>query len=288
MKPVFEKINNTFGSSFTVRQYPGHDICTMPFWHIHPEFELVYIKNGQGKRHVGNTISTYTDGDLILLGPNVPHASFSNNQRPDNLEVVVQFKAGFAGEDFWHMAEMSQIAKLLKRSNQGISFGKKTKSQLASEIIKLTEQSGFERFVSFLSILQKLAITKDYELLGAKTSTLLVKEVDYDRITKVYDFVETNFKSAFSPEEVASSVNMTLPAFCRFFKRSTEKTFTTFLNEFRISHACQLIMDGSLSLSEISYECGFQSVSYFNRQFKKIVGSTPSRYKGEFEKVLMQ
>lgn len=288
MKPLYEKIDKTFGSSFTVRQYAGEKICTMPFWHIHPEFEIVYIKNGQGKRHVGNKISGYTDGDLIMLGPNVAHASFSNSQYQDNLEVVIQFKANFAGDGFWNLVEMEKITKLLKRSGQGISFGPHIREKLKPSITELPQMSGFERFMCFLEVLQSLALTQDYQLLGADSATLLVKQVDYDRITKVYDFVENNFKTSFPPEAVARQVNMTLPAFCRFFKRTTEKTFTTFLNEFRISHACQLIMDGSLSLAEISYACGFQNVSYFNRQFKKIVGCTPTIYKTDFEKVLTQ
>ncbi len=286
MKPLYEKIDKSFGSSFTLRTYHTDHICNMPFWHIHPEYELVYIRNGQGKRHVGNTISTYTDGDLILLGPNVPHSSLSNNMYPDNTEVVIQFRENFAGMDFWNIPEMAQVNRLFNRSRQGISFGVDVRHQLADDITGLQHLKGFHRLMAFLEILQALAVTKDYTLLGADSSSLLIKEVDYNRINKVYAYVEDHFGDEIVPSEIARHVNMTLPAFCRFFKRTTEKTFTTFLNEFRISYACQLIMEGSLSLAEISYHCGFQSVSYFNRQFKKIVGTNPTVYKLGFEKVI--
>ena len=286
MRPLYEKIDKSFGSSFTVRAYHSDHICCMPFWHIHPEYELVYIKNGQGKRHVGKTISTYSDGDLVMLGPNVPHSSLSNNIYKSNMEVVIQFKENFAGTGFWSMPEMDQVCKLLKRSLQGISFGHKIRHQLADKIIGLYQLTGFNRFMAFLNILQELAMTQDYVLLGADQSSLLIKQVDYDRINKVYAYVEDHFGSELTPGEIAKEINMTLPAFCRFFKRTTEKTFTTFLNEFRISYACQLIMEGTYSLSEISYKCGFQNVSYFNRQFKKIVGSNPTAYKSGFQKIL--
>ncbi|MCG8388538.1 MAG: AraC family transcriptional regulator [Cytophagales bacterium] len=286
MKPLYEKIDKSFGSSFTVRTYYSEHICCMPFWHIHPEYELVYIKNGHGKRHVGKMISTYTDGDLVLLGPNVPHSSLSNNIYKSNMEVVIQFNEDFAGTGLWNIPEMDQVHKLLQRSRQGISFGSSIRCQLADKLVGLYQLHGFERFIAFLKLLQELSKTKDYILLGADQSSLLIKEVDYDRINKVYTYVEEHFAKEISPGEIAQHINMTLPAFCRFFKRTTEKKFTEFLNEFRISYACQLIMEGSYSFSEISYKCGFQNVSYFNRQFKKIVGTNPTSYKSGFEKIL--
>ncbi|MEO1099512.1 MAG: AraC family transcriptional regulator [Bacteroidota bacterium] len=286
MQPLLEKIENNFGSAFSVRSYQGNHICRMPFWHIHPEYELVYIKNGHGKRHVGKSVSTYTNGDLILLGPNVPHSCFSNQTYDDNVEVVIQFNHDFAGPEFWKVPEMGQIGQLLKRSSHGISFGESLRNKVGEEIITLNHYVGFDRFVRFIKILNDLALTKDFTLLGASTSSLVVKSTDYNRITKVYSFIEANFQNTITPEEVARHVSMTLPAFCRFFKRTTEKTFTTFLNEFRVSHSCQLIMEGMKTLSEVSEACGFQSASYFNKQFKRIVGTTPTQYKTNFIKVL--
>ncbi|MEM6522363.1 MAG: AraC family transcriptional regulator [Bacteroidota bacterium] len=286
MKPLFEKIEKNFGSSFTVRKYQELDICTKPFWHIHPEYELVYIKNGHGKRHVGDSITTYTEGDLILLAPNVPHACFSNHIHPNNFEVVIQFEKDFAGKGFWNMPEMTGIKQLLNRAIQGISFGKNVRSKLENDIILLSSEQGFARFTLLIQILHELSMTENFELLRANMSSLLVKSHDYSRINRVYDFIEANFQQALSPEEVADHIHMTLPAFCRFFKRTTEKTFTTFLNEFRVSHACQLIIEGSYTMSEISELCGFQSASYFNKQFKKIVDSTPSEYRSSIIKVL--
>lgn len=285
MKPLFEKIDKNIGSSFTVRRYDYQHLC-MPFWHLHPEYELVFIKNGHGKRHVGNHMSYYNDGELILLGPYVPHASFSNTIYESNEEVVIHLSEHFLGEEFLSQPEMLNIRKLLDRSFQGVTFGNSVKRRLQDRLLDLDQMNYFDRLISLLCILQDMANSTDYTMLDADKPTLIIKDIDYNRINKVYEYVQKHFKNDINIGTVADNVNMTLPAFCRFFKQVTEKTFTSFVNEFRISYACELISKGDLSIAEIGYSCGFQSVSYFNRKFKKIIGMPPLKYRSQFQKIV--
>ncbi|MEL7006957.1 MAG: AraC family transcriptional regulator, partial [Bacteroidota bacterium] len=160
------------------------------------------------------------------------------------------------------------------------------KSELQGSLLELDSLAHFERLMALLCILQHMAQSKDYELLGADKSSLVIKDVEYNRINIVYDYVQTHFQQDIVIADVANHVNMTLPAFCWFFKQVTEKTFTEFVNEFRVSYACELISQGELSISEISYQCGFQSVSYFNRRFKGIIGVAPLKYRSQFQKIV--
>lgn len=286
MKPVFEKIDPSFGSSFTVHVFDQNSACHLANWHVHPEIELVLIKNGHGKRHVGNSITHYSDGDLILLGAYVPHASFSNEVYPDNKEIVIQFKREFLGSELFDKIEFQSINKLLNKAQHGLTFGQEVKDRMFDAINGTSEKKGLDRLLTLFHVLQQLSKTEDYKTLSTFHKPTLPNPYDQERINAIYDYVSDNYQKSITIDEMADIVNMTVPSFCRFFKRATNKTFSLFLNQYRISQACDLLIEKNLAVGEIAYQVGFQSATYFNSQFKKIVGQNPASYIKSFHSQL--
>jgi len=286
MKAKFEKIEPAFGSSFTVREFADANFCNRPHWHVHPEYEIVYVSNGSGKRHIGDHISYYEDGDLIFLGPDLPHFGFTEELEEEHVEIVVQMKEDFLGGDFLSRPEMKDIRQLFERAKQGISFAGETKAEVGTALKQMPRLSGFDRLLLLLKVLQRMACSTEFALLQASGFGIEVNTQDHERIDRVYNYVESNFQGAVSLEEVAGRVNMTLPAFCRYFKRLTNKTFTQFVNEYRIAHACRLLADEDLTISGVAFESGFNNVSHFNKQFKHFTNTNPRAYRKGLKKIV--
>lgn len=288
MKPKLEKIDPGFGSSFFVREFADVNFLNRPHWHVHPEYEIVYISNGNGKRHIGDRISYYEDGDLIFLGPELPHFGFTEELYEEHVEIVVQMKEDFLGRDFFLRPELQDIHRLFERSRQGISFFGQTKQEVGEALRRLVRLEHFERLMLLLEILQKMAKSQDYHLLHATGFAVEVNAQDHDRIALVYQYVEANFQNEVNLTEAARLVNMTVPAFCRYFKRLTKKTFTQFVNEYRVAYACRLLADENVSISVIGFESGFNNISHFNKQFKLITATSPRDYRKGLRKVVAQ
>lgn len=281
-----EKIEPAFGSSFTIRRFDDMEACNRPHWHFHPEYEIVYISNGHGKRHIGDHISYYEDGDLIFLGPNLPHFGFAEELFEEHIEIVVQMKEDFLGQDFLGKPEMEAISRLFERSRKGISFGGGLKQEVGRRLQSMMQLGGFERMLELLAILQLMARSTEYIPLNANGFALEVNAQDQRRIEAVYAYVESGFQEEINLDEAASRVSMTVPAFCRYFKKLTRKTFSQFVNEFRIAHACRLLGDDSLTIAAVSFDSGFNNLSHFNRQFKNITGISPRDYRKGLKKVV--
>lgn len=284
-KPILEKIEPVFGSSFTIRHFTEVE-CNKPFWHFHPEYEIVYVSNGSGKRHIGDHISYFEEGDLIFMGPNLPHFGFTEEVHEQHLEIVVQMREDFLGPEFMQKPEMKIIHRVFERAKLGLSFHGATKREAGRRLERMLHLSGFERLQELLAILHLLATSPEYELLNASGFALEVSSQDHDRMEAVYELVERNFHRHIPLEEVAEEVSMTVPAFCRYFKKLTRKTFTQFVNEFRIAHACRLLSDEHLNISSVSLDSGFNNLSHFNKQFKQITGSSPRDYRRNLKKLV--
>lgn len=285
-KPLFEKITPSFGSSFTVRNYKNPCENDNPFWHFHPEMELVWVRGGSGKRHVGNHLSYFRDGDLVFLGANLPHNGFTDRLTGNESEVVVQMMPDFLGESFFEIPEMKSVKQLFDRSKLGVSFYGETKRQIGKRLEEMSERKGLDRLLEFLNILKTMSESSEYKLLNAESYGLEVKPQDNERINTVYQFVRKNFDRTIFLEEIAAEVNMTIPAFCRYFKKQSGKTFTQFVNEFRIVHACKLLTEQPSGITEIAFESGFNNFSHFNKLFKEYTGKSPSAYRKEWRQIV--
>jgi len=278
MKAQLEKIEPGFGGSFTLRRFENQENTGIS-WHFHPEYEIVYLSNGRGKRHIGDHISHFRDGDLIFLGPDIPHFGFSDEIEEDHLEIVLQMKEDFLGDHFLERPEMETIQKLFERSRQGITFRPEVRERIGPRLDKLFSLPAFERLIELLRILQELGETDEYDLLGVEGLPLEVDPRQMERMQIIYEHVGDHFKEEIRLQEMADLVSMTVPAFCRYLKKWTGKTFTQFVNEFRVAHACRLLGDEHRSITEVSFASGFNNLSHFNKQFRKISGTTPREFR---------
>ena len=278
-RPFLERVEPEFGSSIAIKTASRKEKYEDPFWHYHPELELAYIIDGSGKLHVGNHVSFYNDGGLILIGPNLPHYGFMDRLSRKNNQIVVQMKEDFLGTGFLNVPETKSIVELFNRSKSGLSFYGNTKKVIGNRITDLPHMTPVEKITSLIIILDQLAQSEEYNILNAEGMAITVQHQDNDRIDIIYDYVREHFQRNLSLDEIASLVNMTVPSFCRFFKKYTRKTFVTFLNEVRIVHACKLISEERMTITEVCYECGFNNFSHFTKSFKKVTGKTPSEYR---------
>jgi AraC-like DNA-binding protein len=287
LKPALEKISPALGGSFAVKQYkePPPE-GRSPVWHFHPELELVYVKGCSGKRHIGNHLSYYNDGELVLIGSMLPHLGFTDRLTGNESETIIQLRDDFMGPDFFNSDEMYMISQLFERARGGIAFHNDDKRKIGGRIENLPALDNFARFIELLCILQDLAWATDYEILNADGYTFEVSNADSERVNLIYDHVRTNFQRPIPLEEIASKVSMTIPAFCRYFKKLSGKTFTRFVNEFRIVHACKLLSEMPMSITDICFESGFNNFSHFNRLFKEMTGKNPSEYRKDFRRIL--
>ena len=285
-KPAFESIAPSHGSSLSVNNFKEFNSENPASWHYHPEMEIAYVNGGSGKRHIGNHISYYSDGDLIFIGANLPHFGFTDRLTENKSEVVIQVREDFLGEIFFEAPEMKAIRQLFVRSKQGVVFYGKTKENVGNKIESLLELSKFDRLIAFLSILQELAESDEYTLLNVENVALESKPQDTARLDTIYNYVGEYFKQTISLKDISDQVSMTEQAFSRYFKNKTGKTFTQFVNEYRLVHACKLLSEQHLSITDICFESGFNNFSHFNKKFKEFTGKSPSKYRNELNKVL--
>lgn len=280
IKPALEKIEPEIGSSFKVREFRETASSEHPYWHFHPEYEIVYISSGRGKRHIGDHISYFEDGDLIFLGPDLPHFGFTEAMKEGRVEIVVQMREDFMGEHFLNRPELQSVRALFERSRQGLSFFGNTRERVGPNLRRLPALAPLDRLLCLLDVLRELAASDEYALLGARGFAMPPDLRDQERMRTVYGFVEANFQTAFTLEDVASGVNMSVSAFCRYFKKLTHRTFMDLVNEWRITHASrQLVQHPDRSITEIAFDSGFNNLSHFNRQFRLRMGMSPSEYR---------
>lgn len=286
MKANLEHIAPGFGHSFSVRKFQNQFMFKDPIWHFHPEYEIVYVTNGQGKRHIANHISYYEGGDLIFIGPNLPHFGFTLDQSEGYSEVVVQLREDFLGQSFLNAPELYLIKQLFERAKTGLSFGGATRHSIGRQLMNMLDMSPFERLMSLLDILHSMALSEDFESLNANAFTLSVAPEDEQRIQTIYAYVQNNYKTDANLDTIAEMVSMTVPAFCRFFKKVTNQTFVQFVNEFRIAFACKLLRDKDMLIIDIAHQAGYNNLSHFNKQFAKITGRSPRVYKEEHKAIV--
>lgn len=277
MRLQFEKIEPETGSSFRFMHYTEPNQCRV-FWHYHPEYEIVFIPEGSGKRHIGQHISHYTDGQLVFIGPGVPHLNYSYGADQPLEEWIVQLRDDFLGSDFLQKPEMAAVWRLFARAGRGLSFGAATKQMVGDQLRKLPDLPPFDRMVLLLQICQQLALADDVELLHADGTQFEINPREQERINRVYRFVEANYQSVIDIRQLADLAGLTVPAFSRYFKRMTQLTFTHFVNEYRVNQARRLL-NSPRTVADIGFDVGFNNLSHFNKTFRAMTGQTPSAYR---------
>jgi len=280
MKTELEHINPGSGSSISIMVNP--DLSDFFFWHFHPEFELVYIEGADGNRHVGNHISRFKGSDLVLIGSYIPHLNFDYGIRTPYEKVVVHIQPEFLQRTFDTTPELKAINQLMTLSKQGIAFGEKTQKQIRIRLKNLSSLKGFEQFLELLDLLNILSQADDKTLLHSKPVKNQFNTRDKDRLDKIHAFIDEHYQRRIDIQEVANLSHLTKPAFCRYFKKITKLTFTQFVNHYRIDKSKKLLLSGK-NVTETCFSSGFESLSYFNRTFKKITGTNPISFRSRYQ-----
>lgn len=283
MLPLFLKKNTrSFEQSFHTGKFTVNH--TYDVWHHHVELEFLHVLSGSGTRFIGDSIEPFSDGDMVLVGSNLPHVWRSDKIYYEEIPeikaelILTQFTKDFAGKDFFTLPEMNPICELMEDSSRGLQIVGKTRETISQRLIKMVEMEGSEKLIELIQILLFIAKSKEYRTLSSVGFVDSYQTKGSERINKVHDYIMNNFMEDISLKEAANIANMNETAFCRYFRTVTLKTFTQFLNEVRIGYACKLLLHEELNISGIGYECGFKNISYFNRVFKNTLGITPQQY----------
>jgi AraC-like DNA-binding protein len=267
---------------YQIRREPSFGI----FWHYHPEYQLTLISRGQGKRFVGDDISPFKAGDLVLTGPNLPHmwcsgSSRTSSKRPHEA-IIIQFPQSIFGGQFLELPEMTAVRRLLDRSAQGIRFRDSIGARMARRMIQMGRRKGLGRLIELLEILRVLSHAPIDRLLSSQTFIPGLAFTDRDRIDRICQYIVENSTRPIILAEVASAVHLSVPAFTRFFKKCTLKTFVEYLTELRVGAACRLLIETDRTVKQICSSTGFSNLSNFNRRFRELKGVTPSDFRGQY------
>jgi AraC-like DNA-binding protein len=251
------------------------------YWHYHPEIELVFISAPTGIRHVGHHISSYENSDLILIGPNIPHLNFDYGLQTEYEHIVVQLRPDFLGDSFEHTPEFFAIRSLFVKSGFGLSFTGTTKTKAAEMLRVIDTLDQYHQLQKLLEVFQLLATSKEVQILNDKDTSNDFLLKDKVRMGAIYEYIHANFDKKPDVNHIASQVSLTTAAFCRYFKKQTNMTFTDFVNYYRINQAKSYLLHDK-NVTETCLIVGFESLSYFNRLFKKVVGLNPSQFKKRY------
>jgi AraC-like DNA-binding protein len=285
MKPQLLKITPPPNSSFNFYAQDAPYFATP--WHYHPEYEIVLVLESTGKRFVGSNISEFKPGDLCLMGAYLPHyyrndeSYYAKDSTQRARSSVIHFLENFMGGNFFELPECQGLKALLERSKRGLNFGAKTMKKVADKIGDLQHQTGVNRLMELIKILNILSESDDAQELTTSTMSLQ-NEVDSARINGVLSFIMQNYQHEMPLGEVAKLANMSESAFSRYFKKRTRRTFSQFVTEVRIEQACKMLVEDKMSISAIALESGFPNLSNFNRQFKSLKKTTPLAYRSTF------
>lgn len=289
MKHIIPKSPIPESKAFVIREI--HAPFFDPTFHLHPEFQLSYVVKGEGTRFVGDDIKSFRAGDLVLTGPYLPHVwrnddkYFDRRSELSTTVIVVYFRDYFLGEALQQKEEMANISRLFKKSERGLEITGETKQTIFRMMRQLLNLTGMDSIILLLKILNILAKSNECHLIAHNHLVSSNTEAETSRMNKVYGYTMKNFRQKISLYSVADVVNMTRTSFSRYFKTRVNKSFSDFLKEIRIEHACKLLRAEKMNISDIGYESGFQTLSNFNIQFKRVMGKTPHSYRSEYLKV---
>ncbi len=286
MKPHLLKVSVEPAHSFSVRKDVRTNINN--HWHYHPEVELVYFHKGAGTQFVGDNIKKFNAGEIVLVGSNLPHywkfdsttETEENNKEP--VSTVVHFFENFWGDTFLQLPESKPLRSLLDHARRGISVSGAEADKTGKMIERLHHEEGLNRVIALIQCLLTIANCQNTTVLSSPGFNYEFSHSENRRINAIYNYTLNNFHQKISLEAIAGIAGMVPNSFCRYFKSRTAKTYSQFLLEIRIGHACKLLMDNNMSIKQLCYESGFNNFSCFHKSFKRITGRTPQWYQKEY------
>lgn len=286
MKPTLRRATPQIECSFIVRKDVGHMMRND--WHYHPDYEILYIKRSAGTWLIGDYVGQFKSGDIIFLGPNLPH-SFRHDysyiqakNRGPGEAIVTLFQKEIFGNIFLNMPEIKEIKHLLKLSEKGLKLTGNTKRVASGIMEKIIDKNPSGRLIDLIRLLHLIAEANEYQILASEGFTYNSDGIDNARISAILEYTFNNYHTQIRIEDVAALINMEKHTFCRYFKEKTKKTYIQFLMEVRVGIACKLLIEEDMNSSEVCYTCGYSSVSHFSHQFKAIKGKSPQEYKQHY------
>ena len=289
MKSIERRLPQEIDKSFIVFNEVGP---YFPYpWHYHPEYELVMIRRSTGRRMVGDHIGHFEEGDLVFMGPLIPHVWVNDTEfvqgKKDYLAdaIVIQFVDNFLGQTFMQIPEMEEFRQFLKISDRGMVIKGKAREKINALMEEMLPNNGLQRLSSLFSIFDILSGLKksEYELLASPGSLQNINSNTSDHFNKINEYIMRNFYEDISLPEIASVANMAVTTFCNFFKEHYRVTFVEYLNRVKIGYACKLFSENDVNVVEAAYKSGYNNLSNFNKQFKKLKNMTPSEYRKKLE-----
>lgn len=267
-----EQENHSFNLMYNPR------LSDLFFWHFHPEYELVYIGGCDGHRRVGNHISRYEGSDLVLIGSNIPHLNFDHGVKTDYEKVVVHFNTSFIDEVIHSTPELVRISDLFRRSVHGIAFQGAYKDEIGKALLTFESMDPFSQYLKLMELLNHLLNNCDEEKLHESPYVNPYRNAEQERLRRIYAFTDEHYARKVTLNEVSELCNMSREAFCRYFKKATGQSYLDFLNQYRVTQA-KLLLSSGQAVSQVGYQTGFESLSYFSRMFKRLTGESPRMYR---------
>ncbi|TFF38907.1 AraC family transcriptional regulator [Mucilaginibacter psychrotolerans] len=287
MKPQLLKLSQNAIHSFSARRDTMPNVNSR--WHYHTEVELVYFKNGDGTQFVGDNISSFSSGDVVLLGANLPHYwkfddKYFNKEQPAAADIsVVHFDQNFWGEAFMSLPENIGIRTIIELAQRGIKITGANQQAIGELVEKILSADGARKIILLMEALLAIGDCKDVVQLASLGFSHNFQEPEKDRIHDIYNYSIANFRKKISLEEIAAIANISPKSFCKYFKLRSRKTYSRFINEIRIGHACKLLIEDKLHVKEICYQSGFYNFASFHKYFKQITGKSPLTYQKTFK-----
>ncbi len=282
MEFVFEKIHVPDKHSFITRKLPLKSNDSI---HSHKNFELNFIASGSGRRIVGDNISGFETGDLVLMGPELPHCwevlDFEEWDEPSC--IVTHFSEDIVSSDFFKMPELEKVVDLLKQSARGLRFKAPNHEIIRLALDRMTRLEGLEYYIEMLKVFNLLLKIEERETLSNPIDQAAVFTKNLEKINKVYEYVFQNVQDGVKLEEASAILNMAPSSFCRFFRKKTDLTFMEYVKRVRVGMAAKLLAETDKQITQICYESGYNNLANFNHYFKSIMGKTPSDYRRSFE-----
>lgn len=282
MQFVYEKIFIPNKHSFITRQLKMDPRSEKI--HSHKNYELNLITSGMGRRIVGNHISSYAPGDLVLMGPDISHCwevlQYDEGAEPEC--IVTHFYENIIGSDFFNIPELEEVKLLLKKAEGGILFKGSKTEKVAVSIRKMVNLRGLEKYIELLKVFNLLLKIEEREYLALPSAMPDTYKRDRDQIDKIYEYVFQNIQTGIILQDAARLVFMEPSSFCRYFKKKTHQTFMEYVKSVRIGIAAKLLAETDKPITQICFECGYNNLANFNHYFKMIMKKTPSEYRKDF------
>lgn len=282
MKPPLQKSPISQEHAFVIKHLK--ESYFDPNWHFHSEYQIFIVLKGTGTKFIGDHVSPFKPGEVVVTGPNLPHLWRSDHEYFESKGLmteglVIYFHENFLGNEFPQKTEMHRIRQFFSRASRGLEILGATREKVREMMFSIAKEKDFDSVLMLLQLLNMLSSTTESRLLSSQGYSNNLRDTDTERMNRVHEFVMKRFREKITLDEAAAQANMSPTSFSRYFKNHANKTFSHFLTEIRIGYSCKLLQESEAAISEVCYASGFNTLSNFNRQFKSVTRYTPLEYK---------